>query len=927
MQLPAESSKQSDRDAIERLKKTVEFCIRSNPRQALEVAEEAIQFSSRIDDPIATAIALRAKAAAVHTLGKYAESLNLWDQARTIYVRNGFAVDAATVERSMVDALMYLGRYEDALETASQARATFIEFNDTIALARLDANVGNVYHRLDRNAEALEYYERALTAFRALGDSFGIALTSYNAANIYCNLHEFADARQCYRLAENLYQGRGMDLAAARARYSLGYLEFMTGNYHQAMRTLRQIEPEFERLGDIRMAALCRLDLAEICLQMNVLDDAAALADRANESFKSLGMRYEQAKSIMFRGLAMLGLCILDDADRLLAEAHDLFIKEQNALYIGLTSVYRSELELKRGSPDRALRIVAEARAAFERTDLGAKQLYARLVEAKALKAAGAPEGALQKCLEIIEPLNRVDALWLKTELNEFLGDLYLDDGNRPEAYRHFLATVESIEQRRASIRVDDFRSAFMGDKLRVYEKLVRLCLAHDTPEQTAQAFYYVESQKARTLVDMITNDLDLWPVSASMDSERRAWNRLREELHWLYAKIRVNEAGGDSRLIAARGGLASLIKAKENELERLALRAQAADSEFAVLRGQGGLTIEEVRRALGEDDILLEYFADGGRLSVFLIDRASVEVIRLPAAVTDVRDRVFELKFLMEKFQYGSAYVLAHDSHMLACVNDLLKWFHDNLFAPLADRVRGKDLVIVPCDVLHSVPFHTLFDGEQYLIEHSKIAYAPSARLYTMCCEREVQPRQRISVFGVPDGFAPHIRTEVETIRRWFPDARSFVDGEATRDSLERIAGSTDVLHIASHAVFRQDNPMFSAFKLSDQWMNAYDICSLRMKSALVTLSGCSTGAGRVYAGDETLGLVRSFLRAGASSLVVSLWTVNDPSAAALMSRFYEDLARGTGARAALQSAILDAKARYSNPYYWAPFVLIGRD
>src|SRR5881296_201253 len=138
MQLPAELSKQADRDAIERLKKTVEFCIRSNPRQALEVAEEAIQLTSRIDDPIATA--LRAKAAAVHTLGKYAESLNLWDRARTIYVRNGFAVDAANVERSMVDALMYLGRYEDALETASQARATFIEFNDTIALARLDAN-------------------------------------------------------------------------------------------------------------------------------------------------------------------------------------------------------------------------------------------------------------------------------------------------------------------------------------------------------------------------------------------------------------------------------------------------------------------------------------------------------------------------------------------------------------------------------------------------------------------------------------------------------------------------------------------------------------------------------------------------------------------------------------------------------------------
>jgi CHAT domain-containing protein len=119
----------------------------------------------------------------------------------------------------------------------------------------------------------------------------------------------------------------------------------------------------------------------------------------------------------------------------------------------------------------------------------------------------------------------------------------------------------------------------------------------------------------------------------------------------------------------------------------------------------------------------------------------------------------------------------------------------------------------------------------------------------------------------------------------------------------------------------------MFSAFKLSGEWLNAYDVSTLRMHSTMVTLSGCNTGAGRVYAGDEMLGLVRSFLKAGASALVVTLWPVNDRSSAELMGAFYEGLGRGDSARASLRDAIMNVKAQYPNPYYWSPFILIGQD
>jgi CHAT domain-containing protein len=97
-------------------------------------------------------------------------------------------------------------------------------------------------------------------------------------------------------------------------------------------------------------------------------------------------------------------------------------------------------------------------------------------------------------------------------------------------------------------------------------------------------------------------------------------------------------------------------------------------------------------------------------------------------------------------------------------------------------------------------------------------------------------------------------------------------------------------------------------------------------LQGALVVLSGCSTGANKVYAGDEILGLVRGFLTAGAASLVVSLWAVNDPATAKLMTAFYEGLKTGVAPRQALRMAALDTRQLFPHPYYWAPFTFIGR-
>jgi CHAT domain-containing protein len=183
----------------------------------------------------------------------------------------------------------------------------------------------------------------------------------------------------------------------------------------------------------------------------------------------------------------------------------------------------------------------------------------------------------------------------------------------------------------------------------------------------------------------------------------------------------------------------------------------------------------------------------------------------------------------------------------------------------------------------------------------------------------------RRALIMGVPDEAMPFVANEVEMLASLWPDARVFMGAEATLDRLKEHAPHCRFLHLASHGVFRRDNPMFSGLRLSDSWLGFYDVFNLQLNAELVTLSACETGINEVFPGDELFGLLRGFLYAGAPSLLVSLWIVHDGSTAQLMRLFYAGLKQGLTKRAALRQAQLGVKETYPHPYYWAPFILMG--
>jgi CHAT domain-containing protein len=180
--------------------------------------------------------------------------------------------------------------------------------------------------------------------------------------------------------------------------------------------------------------------------------------------------------------------------------------------------------------------------------------------------------------------------------------------------------------------------------------------------------------------------------------------------------------------------------------------------------------------------------------------------------------------------------------------------------------------------------------------------------------------------LFGVADEQTPRVRDEIEILAPLFAEATALLDGGATIRALRREAPLADVIHLACHGQFRPDNPLFSSLKLGDGWLTVREAYDLNLHCALVTLSACETGVSAVAPGDELIGLARGFFAAGSPSLLLSLWTVDDDTTAELMAAFYKNLMKTGSPSTALRHAQLSLLKTRPHPFFWAPFVLLGR-
>jgi CHAT domain-containing protein len=843
-------------------------------------------------------------------------------------------VDAAAVERQLVGLLHRQGRAQEALNVARKARRTLTRAGESRLLAQLENNVGSVhYYTLASYRTALGYFERAHSLLETLGDERSMSTVDYNRANVLLELDRPQEAIEIYELAERRFTSLGMARAAAQCTYMSAYALSVLGRFGDALRSYFSARERLVALGDRVLGAWCNLYLAELHARLNLIDEAADLAAAARAEFEALDAHEaEAARALLVR--ARVSQRRRDHE----AAAADLVTAQATFDQLGMdvlgadARLGRAELAVETGHPAEGLRLAEEAGAAFGRARLVGRRTRARIAEASALMQLGRGGHALRVARTAVRSAARLSDPWLECRAEALVGELEIDRGHHEVGVAALERSVAGIERLRLRLRPGEARAAFLADKLPAYEQLVAVNLKRNDAEGLRAAFRYVEMAKSRALADLMAQHMSQLAgrdVPRGDAKVRQQISERLEQLNWYSTRIDDNAEKGGTRNSRLDAHFRTELTRCERELVSLFSRLEIEDAGLAGLLAAEPASLDDLSRELASDDAAVEYFFSEDRLSAFVVTRDGAEVRTSFADRRTIERHVTGLRFQLEKFGLGSLYAEAHRQALRRSVDHHLDTLYHLLFEPIAEAVAGKKLTIVPHGALHYVPLHALRrPSGAYLIEDTEISYAPSATVHRLC-ERRVSPaasRRELLAVGLADEYAPHIAEELASIGKLFGEQVLLEGSEATKSAFLENAPGSRYLHLATHGQLRQDNPMFSSVRLDDGPLNFYDVFDLTLDAELVTLSACNTGVNRLAPGDELSGLMRGFLYAGAPSLVVSLWAVNDRSTCELMQTFYRHLQDGNSKRSSLRLAQLESLERYGHPYYWAPFILMGK-
>lgn len=314
----------------------------------------------------------------------------------------------------------------------------------------------------------------------------------------------------------------------------------------------------------------------------------------------------------------------------------------------------------------------------------------------------------------------------------------------------------------------------------------------------------------------------------------------------------------------------------------------------------------------------LIEYFFTDARLLAFVVraDLEQPEVVTIKASPPQIRSDVLEAA---TDPRTGLAEVLARPS-LVACIQ------------PILDYADPDDVVcIVPSAELFYAPLHAVPACGIPLISRNAIFYAPSASALRHCVRRRPPAEAdvaRATVFGNPTWDLDHAQEEAVIVAKLL-GTEPVIGADVTRERWFEAMATSDIIHFAGHAEFDRKDPLASClFLANDDPLTARELfAAAGSPIRLITLSGCETGVNRIHPGDELLGLTRSLLYAGASSLMLTLWPVDDESSAQLMTAFYDRwLKQGQTKVDALRGAQEDLwTSGVTDPYHYSRFILIG--
>jgi len=344
------------------------------------------------------------------------------------------------------------------------------------------------------------------------------------------------------------------------------------------------------------------------------------------------------------------------------------------------------------------------------------------------------------------------------------------------------------------------------------------------------------------------------------------------------------------------------------------------------------------------------------------------LNAVQVLVQITELNDKLYkavvtneEITFEAIAFDEQTKQLYGEVTEELALGNtDLEKLYtiyrHLNLSGLPDDKpevlfIPGSYLYRIPIDILPVEPpvSPVSYGAASYFIEEKKVYYLSSIQeFFKNFRSKNSSFDISLNAYGISDFNAikekelvplPFAKKEAEAIEtglQSFANKKVFIGEQATKEHLVDFMPQSGIVHLATHSEVSERDPLFSTVYLNRDKntgkdddggrLFAYEFFNLNLDSDLVVLNSCSSGSGDYMQGTGVMGLTRALRYAGARSLMLNLWSVNDKLASDFALKFYEELGKGASKAEAIRRAKLSfLKNGNANPHHWGVYMLVG--
>ncbi len=804
------------------------------------------------------------------------------------------------------------------------------ETSDSSLIARINGNLGIIYDKTGRYALSADHHTISLSYYRKAGNTKRAMLTLKNIGMLYLNRSNYYFAKKNFNEAMAYAKKMGDSVEIGRLTYNLGLIQYKKGNYGKAYLN-------YQDALNILGKDIANIDKAELHNNIGTVysEYGDTLKARFNynmafEIAKEMGHKDLQARILNNIGNLYLTTKNYKKAIEFFQKSVKLNETTGNRLVVSITYQNIGIAKQKQKDYEKAKEYFNKSKELKKSLGYLWGQSYLNLCQARLFIETGEKEKAAQMLDDALVTAKKLEADNIILQIYASEAMLHLLNGDTLSAIKKYEESIEVTEKIRGNIGFESGRHGYMETVIPTYKALVELKLKQGDKE-SAYSFY--ERMKTRNLLEIL--DGAYLVFDELMDEEDIiVEQQLNSELRMLDSEIKYLN-GDDATLRSVK----NIVNKKREYNQRSEMFRQKMLAKYPDLknRSEAGTpaNLQSAAKLLNENnETAVVYMVSEEKTYVFVLWQAQTGENNIEAIEIDLtKDEIKELgESIIKDWEIQKPQYLS-----------------DKLLKPIMPYLKNtKKLCIVPDSYLFSIPFHALPlpDSDKYLIEDYSVYYDYSLSILRELKAIKKSGKETVLAFGNPDfsrfkasveksnfSALPKSEEEVLSIQEIYSgSSKIFLNNEASETNFKQNVSDYNIIHLATHGLFNDVNPMYSSLLLTsgngeDGYLSASEIIKMNVNSDLVVLSACETAKGIISDGEGMLGLSRAFLGAKVPTIIASLWQVDDRSTKLLMEQFYQNIRNKDDYATALQKAQLYMlkSSRYKNPFFWAPFIVIG--